>query len=176
MNGPISNSLRPEFRRAEPRPRRRLTSTLTAQEIFMANPDCSRPRKMLAMLMAVTITVGPGITPAFAADKGDANTVTPIKHVIVIVGENRSFDHLFATYVPKPGETVNNLLSEEIVKQNGTPGSNYSRAVQHSANVAGSSTYQLSPTTGKASYVTLPAPLTGGPSDVCKDNGMCTFS
>src|SRR5262249_11688987 len=47
--------------------------------------------------------------------KGDANTVTPIKHVIVIVGENRSFDHLFATYVPKPGNTVNNLLSQEII-------------------------------------------------------------
>ena len=28
-------------------------------------------------------------------------TATPIKHVIIIVGENRSFDHLFATYVPK---------------------------------------------------------------------------
>ena len=26
---------------------------------------------------------------------------TPIKHVIVIIGENRSFDHVFATYVPK---------------------------------------------------------------------------
>ena len=32
---------------------------------------------------------------------------TPIKHVIVIIGENRSFDHVFATYVPnRPGETV----------------------------------------------------------------------
>ena len=47
--------------------------------------------------------------------KGDANTATPIQHVIVIVGENRSFDHLFATYVPKSGETVNNLLSEGII-------------------------------------------------------------
>ena len=28
-------------------------------------------------------------------------TASPIKHVIIIVGENRSFDHLFATYVPK---------------------------------------------------------------------------
>ena len=27
----------------------------------------------------------------------------PIKHVIVIVGENRTFDHLFATYKPQPG-------------------------------------------------------------------------
>ena len=37
-----------------------------------------------------------------AADASpDNRTATPIKHVIIIVGENRSFDHLFATYVPK---------------------------------------------------------------------------
>ncbi len=29
------------------------------------------------------------------------HTRTPIKHVIVLIGENRTFDHLFATYVPK---------------------------------------------------------------------------
>jgi phospholipase C len=28
---------------------------------------------------------------------GDNSTETPIKHVIVIIGENRSFDHVFAT-------------------------------------------------------------------------------
>ena len=28
-------------------------------------------------------------------------TASPIKHVIIIVGENRSFDHLYATYTPK---------------------------------------------------------------------------
>ena len=39
-------------------------------------------------------------------------TATPIKHLIIIVGENRSFDHLFATYVPQhPEETIHNLLS-----------------------------------------------------------------
>jgi len=42
-------------------------------------------------------------------------TVTPIKQVIVIVGENRSFDHRFATYLAKPAENVNNLLSEGII-------------------------------------------------------------
>ena len=31
----------------------------------------------------------------------DNDTTTPIKHLIVIIGENRSFDHVFATYVPK---------------------------------------------------------------------------
>ncbi len=42
-------------------------------------------------------------------------TTTPIQHVIVIVGENRSFDHVFATYIPKNGQTINNLLSEGII-------------------------------------------------------------
>jgi phospholipase C len=62
---------------------------------------------------------------AAPAEKGtnDANPTTPIKHVIVIIGENRTFDHLFATYQPvKAGETVLNLLSEGIVKADGTPG------------------------------------------------------
>ena len=44
------------------------------------------------------------------------NPQSPIKHVIVIIGENRSFDHVFATYEPKtikgrPQEVLN-LLSE----------------------------------------------------------------
>src|SRR5579862_7758656 len=58
-----------------------------------------------------------------------AFTRTPIKHVIVIIGENRSFDHVFATYVPKSGQTVNNLLSEGIIKldakKNAIPGPNF---------------------------------------------------
>ncbi len=46
------------------------------------------------------------ISPAFAASKDNsANTTSPIKHVIVIIGENRTFDHIFATYKPKAGGT-----------------------------------------------------------------------
>ena len=41
-------------------------------------------------------------------------TRTPIKHVIVIIGENRSFDHVFATYEPKGGQRIWNLLSEGL--------------------------------------------------------------
>ena len=37
----------------------------------------------------------PGHSPRSAA------TASPIKHVIIIVGENRSFDHIFATNQPK---------------------------------------------------------------------------
>jgi phospholipase C len=90
----------------------------------------------------------------------DGNTATPIKHVIVIIGENRSFDHLFATYQPvNSGETVLNLLSEGVVKADGTPGSNYkSVAQQQTLNTV---LYQISPS-GKRPYTTLPAPLAGG--------------
>src|ERR1700761_9336770 len=63
----------------------------------------------------------------------DADTSTPIKHVIVIIGENRSFDHVFATYVPKKGQTVFNLLSEGIIKADGTPGKNFPLAEQKAA-------------------------------------------
>src|ERR1700722_12733936 len=42
-------------------------------------------------------------------------THTPIKHLIIIIGENWSFDSVFATYQPKAGETVLNLLSQGIV-------------------------------------------------------------
>jgi phospholipase C len=65
-----------------------------------------------------------------AATSADTTTRSPIKHVIVIIGENRSFDHVFATYVPKKGEKVWNLLSEGIVNKDGTPGPNFAKAEQ----------------------------------------------
>ncbi|GAC1432729.1 MAG: hypothetical protein NVS1B11_18780 [Terriglobales bacterium] len=52
-------------------------------------------------------------------------TATPIKHVIVLIGENRTFDHVFATYQPKNGESISNLLSKGIINADGTPGPNY---------------------------------------------------
>ena len=99
---------------------------------------------------------------------------TPIKHVIVIVGENRTFDHIFATYEPKKGESVNNLLSEHIVNADGTPGSNFAFAQQYSADATDSATFQLAPKK-KTLYSPLPAPLNGGPTDVCKNNGICSL-
>jgi phospholipase C len=99
---------------------------------------------------------------------------TPIQHVIVIVGENRTFDHIFATYEPKKGESVNNLLSEHIVNADGTPGSNFSFAQQYSADATDSPNFQLAPK-NKTLYPALPAPLNGGPTDVCKNNGICSL-
>src|SRR6516165_9867330 len=104
-------------------------------------------------------------TPATAApgesNANDGNTTTPIKHVIVIIGENRTFDHLFATYQPvNQGETVLNLLSEGIVNADGTPGSNYSKlATQYQAQ--NYTKYEISPTKSSP-FSTLPPPIANG--------------
>ncbi|MBV8122154.1 MAG: phosphoesterase [Alphaproteobacteria bacterium] len=98
--------------------------------------------------------------PAVMSNTNDGNTTTPIKHVIVIIGENRTFDHLFATYKPvNSGEKVLNLLSEGIVQANGFPGPNYAAATQWQAQ--DTTTYQISPNV-KYPYTTLPPPLAGG--------------
>ena len=54
-------------------------------------------RMGLASLALMNFTFG-SLTAAPPELTGDANTTTPIKHVIVIIGENRTFDHVFATY------------------------------------------------------------------------------
>jgi phospholipase C len=95
----------------------------------------------------------------------DNETQTPIKHVIVIIGENRSFDHVFATYVPKQGEQVWNLLSEGIIKADGTPGRNMQRAEQSAAADQTPDAFLLSPPKSSFPNNVLPAPLVGGPSD-----------
>ncbi len=96
----------------------------------------------------------------FGPNSRDGRTATPIKHVIIIIGENRTFDNVFATYVPKAGETVWNLLSQGIVKPDGTPGPNYSKALQYSA--SDNDSFQLAPP--KIPYATLPPFQAGGPS------------
>ena len=85
--------------------------------------------------------------------------------MIVIIGENRSFDHVFATYVPKKGETVCNLLSEGIVKADGTPGPNFSKAEQRAATDTAPDAFLLSPPKTLVPGTVLPAPLVGGPTD-----------
>jgi phospholipase C len=132
-------------------------------------------RFTLAFTALIQISFGPMVQNAKADDDHHKKTATPIKHVIVIVGENRTFDHIFATYKPKHGETVNNLLSEGIVNEDGSPGPHYAKAHQYSADITGSSVFELGPTSGKTLYSVLPAPLNGGPTNVCTDNGICTL-
>jgi len=107
------------------------------------------------------------------AESRDNETSSPIKHVIVIIGENRSFDHVFATYVPKKGNTVLNLLSEGIVKADGTPGPNYSKAEQKAAYDEAPDAFLLSPAKTTFPGDVLPAPLVGGPTDsYVKDDSL----
>lgn len=92
----------------------------------------------LALVALMQSFFGPLVQTAKADDHGHPHTNTPIKHVIVIVGENRTFDHLFATYQPKSGETVSNLLSKGIINADGSPGPSYYLGWQYSADVTGS--------------------------------------
>jgi phospholipase C len=104
--------------------------------------------------------------PVANAQDRSAATATPIKHVIVIIGENRSFDHVFATYLPKKGETVDNLLSKGIIKldanKNAVPGPNWS--LGHQLSAVDADTFLLSPPKTLFPNDQLPAPLVGGPS------------
>ena len=89
-------------------------------------------RRVCATLLAGML-LNPGMLGAASppAPAKSLKTATPIKHVIIIVGENRSFDHLFATYTPKDkDDKVLNLLSEGIVNADGTPGANFAKAHQ----------------------------------------------
>ncbi len=101
--------------------------------------------------------------PSSQKGKNDDKTKSPIKHVLVIIGENRSFDHVFATYKPKNGEHVDNLLSKKIINEDGLPGPNYALAIQKSAVDSAPNTFQLSPPQ-KAPYKYLPPVLAGGPT------------
>jgi acid phosphatase len=89
---------------------------------------------------------------------GDARTTeTPIEHLIVVIGENISFDNLFATYEPPAGNKIANLLSRGIVDREGKPGPRFADALQREANIRGR--YAVTPVT-TGGYVTLPQPGT----------------
>jgi phospholipase C len=82
--------------------------------------------------------------------------ITPVQHVIIVIGENHSFDNIFGGYQPPdPNQQIWNLLSQQIVTANGTPGVNFDRAAQHQA--LDQTTYQISPPQTGA-FSTLPQP------------------
>ena len=105
-----------------------------------------------------------------------SHTASPIKHVIVLIGENRTFDHLFATYVPKSDDSVKNLLSEGIINADGTPGEHFSKAAQFQAVAPFRTEYFISlGDNEKAPYTTLPAPtLNFSPSPDASIIGFAT--
>jgi phospholipase C len=88
------------------------------------------------------------------------DTATPIKHVIVLIGENRSFDNIYGTYVPRHGQSVSNLLSRGIVKADGSPGPNKNLAAQSSLNSIPNAYFIFQASSNKIPYATLPPPNT----------------
>jgi phospholipase C len=129
-------------------------------------------KKSIATAVLAAFVSGP-IGPAqrlAAADRdhdrdNGPRTATPIKHVIVIIGENRTFDNVYATYVPRHGQHVSNLLSRGIVNADGTPGPESAAARQFRLATINPVKYFVSTDTltapGKTAYTTLPSPEAG---------------
>jgi phospholipase C len=104
------------------------------------------------------------------ADAG--KTASPIKHVIILIGENRGLDHTFGVYRPKgSGQTISNLLSKGIVNEDGTPGPNFALAQQFSA--AAQPVYYIgAPNVAKFPYSStnaMPQPNTAGTPTTSSD-------
>src|SRR5215475_4291806 len=94
-----------------------------------ASTNWGRRATLSALVAALALTAVPAPSLTSDDDQGRQDTATPIKHVIVIIGENRTFDNIYATYQPKHGN-VWNLLSRGIVKADGSPGPSASLATQ----------------------------------------------
>jgi phospholipase C len=98
---------------------------------------------------------------AAASPAAQPATTTPIEHLIVIIGENETFDGLFATYVPRTG-AVRNLLSQGIITADGAPGAKFDLSRQQRA--VPQAHYTLDPPRA-GPYPTLPRPRLTGVED-----------
>jgi phospholipase C len=106
-------------------------------------------------------------------DKGEASkAASPIKHVIILIGENRGLDHTFGVYRPKgAGQTISNLLSKGIVNEDGTPGPNFALAQQFSVGTQ-PNFYIGAPNNAKFAYSAanaMPQPNTAGTPTTSSD-------
>jgi phospholipase C len=112
-----------------------------------------------ALALGAFATNAGATDPDKSADR--TPTTTPIKHVIVVLAENSSFDHTFGTFRPRDGQHVANLLSKGVVNADGTPGVNFSKAAQFT--VTPQQHYFISaPDVSKTPYTTLPPPDLNG--------------
>jgi phospholipase C len=123
-------------------------------------------------LFALLVNLGAPAPVAAQAAEVHPTTATPIQHVIVIIGENRSLDHVYATYQPKAGQTISNLLSKGIITASGGQGANWQLAAQSSA--LDKTTYEISPTP-KTQYTNIPAPGTDGAPTAASDASPAPF-
>jgi phospholipase C len=93
-------------------------------------------------------------------DAAGGRTASPIKHVIVLIGENRSFDNVYGTYEARPGQFVSNLRTKGIVREDGSLGLKARLASQVELNTIPSQYFIHQPTSNKTPYATLPTPNT----------------
>ncbi|MGA7800784.1 MAG: alkaline phosphatase family protein [Gammaproteobacteria bacterium] len=117
-------------------------------------------RRMTALAVSAALLGQSAVVPAVAHETQrdwQHRTRTPIEHLIVIIGENHTFDNVFAGYRPRRGQHIENLLSEGIIKADGSPGPHFDKAVQQQA--SDTDKFSLSPDKTGA-YATLPQPNT----------------
>lgn len=138
-----------------------LAAVVSAQSVQSTGQDDGFRDKVPVAGSANRSGVPGGVIELHHPDGGDRSdrTTTPIKHVILLIGENRTFDHVYATYTPPKGQSVHNLLSEGIVNADGTPGPNVAAARQWQASNTGK--FALAPP-HTSPYALLPAMNTGG--------------
>ena len=128
----------------------------------MPQIDNRRKHLMMATALGGALVTLISVAPATADDngQGEPQTATPIKHVIVLIGENRSFDNVYGMYRPGNGQSIGNLLSRGIVNAAGDALLN-TKAQQFSINLPlSSATYFIDSraTPGKTPYSALPLP------------------
>ncbi len=85
----------------------------------------------LATSLALLMTPSAHADHRDDGDHGTHATATPIEHLIVIVGENHTFDNVYGTYRPRRGQHIDNLLSKGIVNDDGTPGPHFALGQQN---------------------------------------------
>jgi acid phosphatase len=124
----------------------------------------NRPALVAGTIAVAAATLASGTAAAALPSSGQAATTTPITHVVVIIGENHSFDNVYATYQPPKGEQIDNLLSEGIVTKTGAPGPNFTKAEQLTA--SDTTAYTLKPKITGA-YKPLPQPSTTSVAQAC---------
>jgi phospholipase C len=131
------------------------------------------PAAIAAALSLLAITPSHAQQRDMAGGLHDKDTASAIRHVIVIVGENRSFDHVFATYTPRAGQHVSNLLSRGIVNIDGTPGRNHAASAQRAA--TDTRRYSISPARAFA-YLNIPPPGTHDAPAAASDSKPAPFA
>ena len=147
-------------------------------QVFLNNNEVMRA---VIAGSALTLAVAGAVFPAVAASAEPVDaaaaigTETPIKHVIVVVGENRTFDQVFGAYKPHAGQSISNLLSKGIIRADGSPGPHSALAAQYTAKATDPTRFEMAPGS-KTPYAVLPAPNTGSAPTAASDANPPPFA